>query len=64
VTLNEGQIEALKEALSKKLDKQVDIEAKVDPAVIGGISVYVDGFLIDHTLTKRFQDLKKQLHCF
>jgi F-type H+-transporting ATPase subunit delta len=61
VTLSDGQISALKAALSQKLNKQVDVVPKVDPDVIGGFTVFVDGYLIDRTLKKQFHDLKKTL---
>ncbi|MCL2767708.1 MAG: ATP synthase F1 subunit delta [Synergistaceae bacterium] len=56
--LDEGQISALKELLSKKLNKHVDISLKVDPSVIGGLYIFVDGYFIDRTIKKRLYDMK------
>jgi ATP synthase F1 delta subunit len=61
VALTEAQLAALKTTLSAKLNKQVDIAAKVDPGLIGGFTVFVDGYLIDRTIKKQFNDLRKTL---
>ena len=61
VALTETQLSALKATLTKKLNKQVDIAAKVDPSVIGGFSVFVDGYLMDRTIKKQFSELNKKL---
>jgi F-type H+-transporting ATPase subunit delta len=61
VALTEAQLSALKATLSTRLNKQVDIAAKIDPSVIGGFSVFVDGYLIDRTIKKQFNDLSKNL---
>jgi len=59
IELNEGQISALKELLSKKLNKHVEISLKVDPSVIGGLYIHVDGyFIVDQTMKKRLHDMK------
>ena len=55
--LSEEQVEVMKEMLSDKLDKKVKISVKVDPSVIGGPYIYVDGYYIDWTVKKRLRDL-------
>jgi len=59
--LHQGQITALGELLSKKLDKQVDISAKVEPSVMGGLSIHVDGLFIDQTLKRQLHDMKSTI---
>jgi len=59
--LSDGQIDDLKKTLGQKLNKQVDIVTKIDTSMMGGFSVYVDGYLVDRTLKKQFQELKKEL---
>jgi len=51
------QIDALREALSDKLRKSVEISLKVDPTVIGGPHIFVDGYYIDWTIKERLRDL-------
>jgi len=61
VALSETQISAIRTALSQKLSKQVDIISKVDSEIVGGLTIFVDGYLIDRTLKRKFKDLKENL---
>ena len=58
IELDEGQISTLKDLLSKKLNKHVEVSLKVDPSVIGGLYILVDGYFIDRTIKKRLYDMK------
>ena len=55
--ISEDQTALMKQLLSKKLSKNVEISVKVDPSVIGGPYIYVDGYYIDWTVKKRLRDL-------
>ena len=55
------QAESLRDMLSKKLKKQVKLKLKVDPSVIGGPYIFVDGYYIDWTVKKRMRDLSASL---
>lgn len=59
--LGAGEISQLKAALTKKLNKIVDISLKVDPSIIGGFYIYVDGYLIDRTIKKQLHDMKTSI---
>lgn len=59
--LNQDQIEALKASLSRKLGKDVTISLKIDPSLIGGVSIHADNYLIDRSIKKRIQDMKEYL---
>ena len=56
--LKQGQTAALAALLSRKLSKQVDISLKVDPKVIGGLYIQVDGYYMDRTIRTRLQEMK------
>jgi len=56
-----GQIASLQDLLSRKLGKQVDISLRVDPSLIGGFYIYVDGYLIDRTISKQLHDLRSTI---
>ena len=51
------QAESLREILSTKLNKTVELELKVDPSLIGGPYIFVDGYYIDWTVKKRLRDM-------
>jgi F-type H+-transporting ATPase subunit delta len=55
--IDEKQQKEMKSILSRKLNKNVDIALKVDPSIIGGPYIYVDGYYIDWTVKTRLRDL-------
>ena len=57
VPISEEQIAELKKMLTEKLDKQVEVTLNIDPSLIGGPYIYVDGYAIDWTVKKRLRDL-------
>jgi F-type H+-transporting ATPase subunit delta len=57
VEFDEKQAKALRGMLSEKLNKSVKLSLKVDPSVIGGPFILVDGYYIDWTVKKRLSDL-------
>ena len=59
--IDDEQLAAMKALLSEKLDKQVEVSVKVDPSVIGGPYIFVDGYYIDWTVKKRLRDLTIQM---
>lgn len=59
--LSKTQLNDIKAKLSQNLNKQVDIEASVVPELIGGVRILVDGHVIDGTIKKQIDELKKQL---
>jgi F-type H+-transporting ATPase subunit delta len=61
VQLSEAQLLALKNLLSKKLAKQVEVSLAVDPSLIGGITIAVDGRFIDRSIRTQLQDLKNSI---
>ena len=56
--LNAGQIAVLKSTLSKKLQKEVELELKVEPSVIGGLIIHVDGYVINRTVKGQLHEMK------
>ncbi|NLZ94038.1 MAG: ATP synthase F1 subunit delta [Firmicutes bacterium] len=62
--LTEEQIESIRIALAKKIDMQnmqVEIKAAVDPDVIGGFYVLIDGRIFDRTLRSDLNNMKERL---
>jgi len=56
--MSEAQILDLKRELLAKTGKQVDISVEIDPSLIGGFYVKVDGFIIDRSVKKGLSDMK------
>lgn len=58
VKLKDAQLSTLHDTLSKKLGKPIKIIADIDPALIGGLHIRMDGHVIDRTVKRQLHDLK------
>ena len=56
--LNDAQMQALKAQLKAGLGKDVNIDAKVDPSLLGGLVVKVGSRMIDSSLRTKLNNLK------
>ncbi len=59
--LTQQQVESIRAALSRKMDTQVQLKTAVDPNVIGGFYILVDGHIFDGTLRSELNLMKDQL---
>lgn len=60
--LTSAQQDNLKKTLSASLGGQVLLDVKVDPSLIGGLSVKVGSLLIDDTVKRKLERLYKTLN--
>jgi F-type H+-transporting ATPase subunit delta len=61
VPLADGQVKAIVDLLCKKTGKQIDISLRVDPSLIGGLSVLADGFCLDNTVRTGLKEMKNSI---
>jgi len=61
VSLNDEQQSQLKLALMKKLSKQVELNMEVDPSLIGGFRVHVDGHVFDRTIKRLLKEMRENI---
>jgi F-type H+-transporting ATPase subunit delta len=61
VPLKNEQISNITAVLARKTNKQVEVEVKIDPSVIGGLFIQVDGYFMDRTVKTRLEDMKVNL---
>lgn len=59
--LTEKQIKTIQTLLSKKNNMQVEVKATVDPDVIGGFYVLVNGYVFDRTVRTDLNNMKERL---
>ena len=59
--LSHEQITSVKAALSKSLNKLVELKTEVDPDLIGGLCINVDGKVFDSTVKRQMANLKSIL---
>ena len=61
VELTENDLEALRQKLEKLSKRKVTVDARVDPALIGGVRVEMDGRLYDNTIQNKLGRLKQRM---
>jgi F-type H+-transporting ATPase subunit delta len=59
--LSDEQVAELKRVLKEKLGKDVTLQARVNPAILGGLIVKVGSRMIDTSLRTRLMSIKTQL---
>ena len=62
VPLSDEEREKLKAGLEKKFRRQVTLRCEVDPALIGGVRVEMEGCVIDGSLKNRLEQIKEVMH--
>ena len=61
VELDDMQILAVRRLLSRKLGKEAEISLEVDPTLVGGFAIYVDGHCVDGTVKRRLRDMRDSI---
>ena len=62
VPLQEAETVALRAKLEKKLGRQVTLQCQVNPELIGGIRVEVDGRIIDGSIRNKLEEIKEVMN--
>ena len=62
VPLKEAETVALRAKLEKKLGRQVILQCRVNPDLIGGIRVDVDGRVIDGSIRNKLEEIKEVMN--
>ena len=61
VALDESEKEKIRASLGSIIGKQIVMQARVDPAILGGIVARIDGKLLDGSTRNRLDSLKSTL---
>ncbi|MCQ4638047.1 ATP synthase F1 subunit delta [Anaerovorax odorimutans] len=59
--LKPEQLAKFEEQTSQLMQTQVKLENQLDPKLIGGVKILVDGRIIDASIRKRFEDLGNKI---
>lgn len=60
--LTNKQMESISNVLSKKTNMEVNIESKIDPDIIGGFYILIDGKIYDNTIRTTLKSMKKNIY--
>lgn len=60
--LSKAQIDTINSVLNKKTNMQVEIQTEIDPDVIGGFYILVDGKIFDNTVRTSLNNMKKNIN--
>ena len=62
VPLKEAETVALRAKLEKRLARKIVLQCRVDPALIGGVRVEVDGRVIDGSIRNKLDEIKEVMN--
>ena len=62
VPLKEAEMVRLRDKLVKKLGRRVTLSCHVDPSLIGGVRVEVDGRVIDGSIRNKLDEIKEVMN--
>ena len=62
VELTKAEKAELTEKLSRKFDRNIHLECAVDPSLLGGLVVQIDGKVIDGSLKHRLHEIKEVMN--
>jgi F-type H+-transporting ATPase subunit delta len=61
VALDDAQVDALRKRLSAALGQEANVVATVDPEIIGGLVLRARGVLLDASIRRRLEDIRRAL---
>jgi len=61
IALSAAQIEKFESETGKLLSRNVRLEPEMNPTLIGGVRIYVDGKLIDASIRRKLDELKEKI---
>lgn len=62
VALTDQEKDDLKDKLEKRLGRIIRLECSIDPSLLGGLTVQVDGKVIDGSLKHRLHEIKEVMN--
>ncbi len=61
IEMDENQLKALDDFLQKQFNAPIELSLKVNPELLGGFKLTVDGKMADASLSSKLKNMKKQL---
>ena len=61
ISLTNDQLNSFEEKTGKLLKKNVKLTNKVEPSILGGVKIFIEGKVIDASVRKQLQDLEGRI---
>ena len=61
IPLSDEQLNSFAEKTGKLLRKNIKLSNKVDPSILGGVKIFIEGKVIDASIRKQLQDLEGRI---
>ena len=61
IELDKKALDGLQERISKAIGRQAELTARVDPNLIGGVVLRARGVLVDASVKRRLEELRRAL---
>lgn len=61
IQLSPEKLKVIEDKLTNKLNKQVVAKSVVVPELLGGLRISIDGHILDKTVKRQLDDMKKQM---
>ncbi len=61
IPLSSEKLQIIENKLTNKLNKQVVAKSVVVPELLGGLRISIDGHILDKTVKRQLEDMKKQM---
>jgi F-type H+-transporting ATPase subunit delta len=61
IPMPEAEMQALSELLSKRFQANFEIENRVDPDILGGVVLQIDGKVLDGSIRNQLRRLRAQM---
>lgn len=61
IPLTDDQLNSFEEKTGKLLRKNIKLINKVEPSILGGVKIFIDGKVIDASIRKQLQDLEGRI---
>ena len=59
--MSSEKLQIIENKLTNKLNKQVVAKSVVVPELLGGLRISIDGHILDKTVKRQLEDMKKQM---
>ena len=61
VELDKKTVNGIGKSIGEQVDRKIELSSRVDPEILGGIVLRVGNFILDASIRRRLEQLRKQV---